>query len=116
VIGIATKVSTFRVRRTAAAGGAVFMVAAALAGFSAPASAERGDWGHTPGADLYNCQNPSVCGKTSRSVGEGWVQIWCWSDAWFIRWFKARAWTGKEWEEGWIVADQVDQQPSVPGC
>lgn len=115
-IGMATSISKSRVRRTAATGSAVFIVTAALLGFSGPASAGGGDWGHTPGTDLYSCTNPAVCGQGARTVGEGWVQVWCWTDSWFQRWFKVRAWTGKAWEEGWVPTARVDRQPSVPHC
>lgn len=106
-----------RARRAAATGGVTLMIIAAIFGLSAPtATAASGDWGHTPGANLYGCTNPSTCGPGARTVGEGWIQVWCWTDSSWQRWFKVKAWSGGAWREGWVPATQVDKQPSVPRC
>ena len=106
-----------RLRRLAVTAGLTLMIVAAMVGLTAPtSSAKSGDWGHTPGTSLYGCTNPSVCSRGAQAVGAGWIQVWCWTDSYWQKWFKVRAWTGRSWNEGWVPTVRVDIQPQVPRC
>ena len=94
------------------------LAGASLLALSPAASAASGDWGKTQnsGADLYGCTNPWTCGPGAQHVSPGWVQVWCYTDSWWIRWFNVRAYANGQWQGGWIPANQIAIQPRVPHC
>ncbi|MEV7549398.1 hypothetical protein AB0N89_07225 [Amycolatopsis sp. NPDC089917] len=81
----------------------------------ATATAAAGDKSRVAdGWNLRTC-GYAYCGVHGYTVGDQDSTTWCWKDG-DGRWFKVDAWTQNGWKTGWIHANGVPRQASVPGC
>jgi hypothetical protein len=91
---------------------------------SATAGAAAGDKSRVEdGWNLRECgESSGSCGVFGYTVGDQNDQTWCWRDSSIdhSRWFKVTAWINangtEKWHTGWITANAVPQQASVPYC